>query len=315
MFGVKVGALENGSSENVQSFRRISEIFMLRMSNILLWPDFIFRFTKLGREMNDCLGVLHSFTTNIIQEKKKRYLRGEKEQNCGKRKALLDMLLERHIEAGELGEEDIREEVDTFALAGHETVSTTIIWTLYLIGLHPEIQAKIHEELDRVFGGDFARPISEEDLSQLQYLERVLKETNRLCPAVPLFGRNIPETTEICGQTLPKGTSCIVLTYFLHRDEEVFPNPEKFDPDRFSPEKCLKIPELAYVPFGAGPRNCIGQRFALMEIKTLVSSILRNFTIESLDPRDKILSFIYITLRPSSPIRIRIRPRKNQKSW
>ncbi|GBO42863.1 Cytochrome P450 4c3, partial [Araneus ventricosus] len=116
------------------------------------------------------------------------------------------------------------------------------------------------------------------------------------------------------GQTLPKGTSCIILTYFLHRDEEVFPNPEKFDPDRFSPEKCLKIPELAYVPFGAGPRNCIGQRFALMEIKTLVSAILRNFTIESLDPRDKILSFIYITLRPSSPIRIRIRPRKNQKS-
>ncbi|CAL1276481.1 unnamed protein product [Larinioides sclopetarius] len=314
MFGVKVGALGNDTSEYVQSVRRVLEIFMLRMSKIWLWPDFIFKFTKLGREMNDGLRMLHNFTRNIIQEKKKRFLRGEKDQNDGKRKALLDMLLQRHIEADELDEEDIGEEVDTFALAGHETVSTTIIWALYLIGLNTEIQARIHEELDRVFGENSERPVSEEDLSQLQYLECVLKETNRLCPAVPLFGRNIPETTEICGQTLPKETSCLVLTYFLHRDEEVFPDPERFDPDRFSPENCPKIPEFAYVPFGAGPRNCIGQRFALMEMKTLVSSILRNFTIESLDPRDKIHSFISITLRPSAPIRIKIRPRKKQKS-
>ncbi|CAL1285552.1 unnamed protein product [Larinioides sclopetarius] len=309
MFGVKIEDLGNMSSEYVKSYRRFAQIFMLRFFKLWNWPDCIFKMSKEGKEMMHHLEIFHAFIRKIIQEKKKRYLNDQRDQNIRKRMALLDLLLDKHIERGELNEEDIREEVATFAVGGHETVSTAIGWVLYLIGLHRDVQTKLHEELDKVFGEDTTRPVLKKDLSGLQYLDCVVKETLRLYPSAPIFGRETQEDTNICGHIIPKGTSCVISTYSLHRDEDVFPDPERFDPERFSFENSLKIPEYSYLPFSAGPRSCIGQRFAMMEIKVIISSILRNFSIESLDARDKMKPLIYITLHPSSPIRLRIRPR------
>ncbi|GFQ65074.1 cytochrome P450 4V2, partial [Trichonephila clavata] len=246
----------------------------------------------------------------IIKKKKKQYLSGNKDNEKGSRKSLMDMLLELHFESQELSEEDIREEVNTFVSAGHETVSLGIMWALYLIGLYPDVQAKIQEELDRIFGADLERDVTENDLNELKYLDCVLKETNRVYTITPIIGRHLTEDRDICGYTIPKGSDCFVLIYFLHRDKDVFPDPEKFDPDRFLPENFSKIPECGYIPFSAGSRNCIGQKFAVMEMKTIVSSILRNYSIESLDSRDKVLPIFQTTLQPSIPIRIKIRPRK-----
>ncbi|GFQ78516.1 cytochrome P450 4V2, partial [Trichonephila clavata] len=134
-------------------------------------------------------------------------------------------------------------------------------------------------------------------------------ETQRLYPPVPIIGRRLLEDTNICGYTLPKDSNCLILIEFLHKDKDVFPDPEKFDPDRFLPENSIKIPECGYIPFSAGPRNCIGQKFSIMEMKTIVSFILRNYTIESLDSRDKVLPIAHFTLHPSIPIRIRLRTR------
>ncbi|CAL1285549.1 unnamed protein product [Larinioides sclopetarius] len=315
MFGVRTGESGSDSSQFVESFRRINQMYILRFFKPWIWPDFLFKLSKDGKETIQHTQIIHDFTRNIIQQKKNRYLNDLRHHDSEKHKALLDLLLEKHMETGELSEEDIREEVDTFASAGHETVSISIAWALYLIGLHSEVQMKIHEELDTVFGEDTTRPVTEKDCNNLQYLDCVLKETSRIYPAAPWFGRKTPEdtTTNICGHKIPKGTICIVMTYILHRDEEVFPDPEKFDPERFSPENCIKIPEYAYIPFSAGPRNCIGRRFAMMEMKVIISSILRNFSIESLDARDKVKPFFYITLHSSLPFRIRFRPREFQK--
>ncbi|KAF8797023.1 Cytochrome P450 4V2 like protein [Argiope bruennichi] len=104
-----------------------------------------------------------------------------------------------HMETEELSEEDIWEEVNTFVLAGHETVSSAIVWALYLIGLHCDVQEKIHDELDKVFGEDTKRPVTEKDLNELQYLDCVLKETMRVYPTAHSFGRQMPEDTNICG--------------------------------------------------------------------------------------------------------------------
>ncbi|GFW36027.1 cytochrome P450 4V2 [Trichonephila clavipes] len=249
-----------------------------------------------------------------FNERKKEYLDKSKIDSKAKSKALIDVILKLHFESKELNEEETVKEIVTFILAGFETVAMSMTWALYLIGLRPDIQERIHEELDKVFGEDIDRDATEEDLNQLNYLHCVLMESNRIYPTVPIFGREALKDTVICGYTIPKGASCAVPSYFLHRDENVFPDPEKFDPDRFSPQNSTKIPEGAYVPFSAGPRNCIGQRFAWMEMKTIMSAILRNYTFKSLDSRDKVLPVMKIDLVPSTAIRIRIRPRKITKS-
>ncbi|KAF8782456.1 Cytochrome P450 4c3 like protein [Argiope bruennichi] len=311
--GVSISAQENGESQYVKSVMRASDIVMERMANCWLWTDFIFQFTKTGKEFKHHLQVLHEFTRSIIREKKKRIL-SENHNNQGKRKrmALMDLLLEHHIKTKDLTEEDIREEVDTFAFEGHDTTSMGICWALYLIGLHKDVQEKVREELNQIFGDDTERDVNTDNLKDMKYLDCVLKESQRLFPSVPVIGRQTSEDTTICGYPVPKGWSCVVLVYELHRDESVFPNPEKFDPDRFLPENSLNRHPYAYIPFSAGPRNCIGQKFAQMEQKVIVSTILRHYAIESLDSRDKLIIVPELILRPTGPIRLRIRPNEKQ---
>ncbi|KAF8797236.1 Cytochrome P450 4V2 like protein [Argiope bruennichi] len=137
------------------------------------------------------------------------------------------------------------------------------------------------------------------------------RESNRIYSVVPIFGRQVYEDTEICGYTVPKGSSCMVLNYYLHRDETIFPDPEKFDPDRFLPENAADIPEYGFLPFSAGPRNCIGKVFAMQEMKTILSYILRRFVLQSLDGREKVKPVIHVVLNNSIPVRIRFRNRSN----
>ncbi|GFY67265.1 cytochrome P450 4V2 [Trichonephila inaurata madagascariensis] len=309
MLGTSIGALEKNSAYYITAMNRITDIALSRMLKVWEYPDFIFKLTS-GREEKRHVKVIEDFTKSVIQEKKKQYLSWKKDNDKRKRKAFMDMLLELHFETQELSEEDICEEVNTFVSAGYETVSLTMTWALYLIGLYPDVQAKIHEELDRIFGSDVDRYVTESDLNDLKYLDCVLKETKRVYAVVPIIGRFLREDTDICGYTIPKGSNCFILISSLHKDKEVFPDPEKFDPDRYLPENFAKIPEYAYIPFSAGPRSCIGQKFAVMEMKTVISSILRNYTIESLDSRDKVLPMNQITLHPSMHIRVRINPRR-----
>ncbi|GBN14600.1 Cytochrome P450 4V2 [Araneus ventricosus] len=179
MFGSTISALRNGSSLFKKSIERGEDIFISRLYKPWLWPSFIFWNSKYGKELKQHINLLEQVTDKIVQEKKEKRLRGESETLSGKYKALMDLLLEKHFETQELSEEDIKEEVKTFILAGHETVATSISWALYLIGLHPDVQAKIHEEIDQEFGEDVKRPITEMDLSGMQYLDCVLKTWKR----------------------------------------------------------------------------------------------------------------------------------------
>ncbi|KAF8796531.1 Cytochrome P450 4V2 like protein [Argiope bruennichi] len=312
VFDVKLKTLGNNESKYAKSVKRMSEILLNRIYSFWLWPEVIFWNTPFSKEAKVHLKFMREFTEKVIREKKERYLSLGPETDKGKRQALLDVLLHLHLVDHELTEEDVKHEVDTFALGGHDTAAVTVSWALYLIGLYPDIQAKVDEELDRIFGENIDKDITENDLNDLYYLDCVIKETLRLYPAVPMFGRHVEEDTTICGYTIPKGASCFVLSYFLHRDEDVFPDPEKFDPDRFSPENLIKIPEFAYVPFSAGPRNCIGYRLAMMEIKILLATILKNFTIESLEERHKVLPVMQVALHPSSPVYVKFRPRSKK---
>ncbi|GIY38656.1 cytochrome P450 4V2 [Caerostris darwini] len=289
ILGVKIGALRSEAEEYVHSLHRLSDLLMSRMWKFWQWTDFIFHYLKAYREILQHLRVAHGFSRSIIKERKLRYMIEEMGVVSRRPKCLLDVLLKLHIEDQVLGEEGVRQEVDTFISA---------------------VQEKIHQELDSVLGVDSKGPLSVADLNELTYLDCVLKECNRLYTPVPIIARKVSEETTICGYTIPKRTTFIVAPFFVHRDEDVFPDPEKFDPERFLPENSARIPDCGYIPFVVGPRNCIGRVFGELEVKVLVCHILRNFSLHSLDSRDQVLPIIKLSLQSSQPARIKFRRRQ-----
>ncbi|XP_049271481.1 cytochrome P450 4c3 isoform X2 [Rhipicephalus sanguineus] len=197
----------------------------------------------------------------------------------------------------------------TFTRKGHDTTAMGISWALFLIGHQPVEQQKIHDELDAIFGSDKHRPVTSEDLREMKYLECCIKEAQRLYPSVSFLTRTCEQPFEIGSVTFPAGTVVRVSVYCLHRDEDVFPKPEEFHPERFFPENAKGRHPFAYIPFSAGPRNCIGQKFALSEEKIVIANILRRFKLKSLDQRDQINLVAELVLRPKSGLRIQFTAR------
>nr|XP_042903368.1 cytochrome P450 4V2 [Parasteatoda tepidariorum] len=318
--GVSINAQEEGCNEYVQAVHEIGNVFLIRILRPWLYYDFIFNRTSTGMKLHKSLKIVHNFTRKVIKEKKEELLRQDeldkKNETSSlytkKRTAFLELLLKYHLKDPSFTEEDIREEVDTFMFAGHDTTAMTISFALWLTGLDENVQRLIHEELDDIFMGDNEREITRNDLSRMKYLECVIKETLRLYPPAPLFGREANEAFKIGEYTIEKGTFCLVIPMELHRDTKSFPNPEKFDPERFFPENVVNRHPYAFVPFSAGPRNCIGQRYAIMESKTVLANIFRNFTVISKDARDKVRVLPNIVISNIDPLRLYFSPR-NQR--
>ncbi|KAJ8271753.1 hypothetical protein COCON_G00106120 [Conger conger] len=310
--GKKIYAQSNYDSEYVRCVYRMSDIITRRQRMPWFWSDFIYNILGEGREHSRSLKVLHSFTEKVISERAEHIANTEsdtKGQGTKKRRAFLDMLLNATDENGDkLTYKDIQEEVDTFMFRGHDTTAASMNWALHLIGSHQEVQRKVQQELQDVFGQS-DQPISTEDLKRLRYLECVIKEALRLFPSVPFFGRTICEDCHVNGFMVPKGANAVVMPYALHRDPRYFPDPEEFRPERFLPENSEGRPAYAYIPFSAGLRNCIGQRFAIMEEKVVLASILRNFNIEATQKREDLHPLGELILRPQEGIWIKLEKR------
>ncbi|GIY91170.1 cytochrome P450 4c3 [Caerostris darwini] len=321
--GKKLNAQSNSESPYVKALHQFCHIATERILRPWLWPDFIYYRTKDGKEFKRCLEVMDSFTRQVVAERKAEKLVERRENapnnnesdeeliglKCRRRLALLDLLLDLHLKDGAFTLEDVAEEVDNFMFAGHDTTSSGLSFSLYMLGTHPEIQRKVQQEIDDVLGDDEDRQITLEDIKGLKYLDCVLKETRRLWPPTPFIARDLEEDIIIDGCLIPKGTSCGILIYMLHRDSDVFPNPEVFDPDRFLLQNASGRHPFAYVPFSAGPRNCIGQRFATFEAVTVMATILRKFNVKALDPLDRIHIIDELVLRSEKGIRMTFEPR------
>ena len=171
----------------------------------------------------------------------------------------------------------IREEVDMFMFGGHDSTASALSWTLYLIGRHPEVQKKLHTEIDNA-------PVSEnlsDKIRNMKYLEYVIKESLRLYPPAPFYERFLDKDTRIDGHVLPKGTTRSMDVIGIHTNPEYWDDPLCFNPDRFGDEKFCKRNPYTYLPFSTGPRNYIGQKFAMLEEKIFVYFVLSNFQINS----------------------------------
>lgn len=177
------------------------------------------------------------------------------------------------------------------------------------MGNNFEHQEKVHEELEKVFGNSEI-PASVKELSQLKYLDRVIKETLRIFPSVPTITRVLTEDVKLDNNILSKDENVLIPIIFVHRNPEVWPDPLKFDPDRFLPENSKHRNPYAYVPFSAGPRNCIGQKFALLEEKIVLTAILRKWRIKSVKTIDTIEYGGALTLRPMEEMLIHFTPKK-----
>ncbi|XP_041469495.1 cytochrome P450 4V2-like [Lytechinus variegatus] len=302
--GKRTNAQSDNENEYVQAVSRMTNLVVRRIRNFMLWPDLIYKRTAAGKEHDKTLRVLHTVTEKMIQERLHHIPSNKSETDqsepiTGQRKriAFLDLLLQMHREDPSFTLKDIREEVDTFMFEGHDTTSSAISWALLLIGQHPEIQARLHDEIDEIFGKS-ERPVTSDDISKMSYLNCVVKESLRLIPAVPGIGRDIEDDIIVDGKVVPKGTFIFVNIAGIHHDPEQFPDPARFNPDRFLPENSAKRHPFAFIPFSAGPRNCIGQKFAMMEDKVILINILRKFSIKSLRTLDEAKPGGQIIIKP-----------------
>ncbi|XP_031345431.1 cytochrome P450 4c3-like [Photinus pyralis] len=276
--GVQINAQTDSTSSYVWSVQEMCRIFLERSFSPLKMVNIIYKLTPMYRVQKKVISVLHGFTNSVIRSRKANFTRttlnGGNDEGLLKRVAFLDLLLQYN-----LSDEAIREEVDTFMFEGHDTTASGISFALYCLSKHPSVQLQVVEELQTIFSGDNGREPTYQDLQEMKYLEMVIKESMRLYPPVPGFSRILNENTSFNGAVLPKGLTLTIHAVLLHRNSDIFPDPEQFDPDRFLPENSRSRPPYAYVPFSAGLRNCIGQRFAMLELKATISKILRNFEI------------------------------------
>ena len=171
-------------------------------------------------------------------------------------------------------------------------------------GLDRDIQHRIHEEMDSILGTN--RDVTIDDIKQMHYLEAVIKESLRLRPPVPTIIRAIKEDLNLGKYTIPKGVSLCLLIDSLHQDPDIFAEPLLFKPERFLSEGNSSLNPFAYLPFSAGVRNCIGQKFALIELKIVLAKVLLNYSFESLDPRDRIIEYNAIVSKPKGGLRVRV---------
>jgi cytochrome P450 len=219
------------------------------------------------------------------------------------REDLLAMLLGvREADGNPMSDVQLRDELMTLFLAGHETTAIALSWACYLIAQNPGIEAQLAEELQTVLGDRVPTP---EDLPRLRYTEMVLKEAMRLYPAVWGLGRKAVKDCELGGYRVPAGSNIFILQWRTQRDPRFFPYPEKFDPERWreDPIRSGKIPRYAYFPFGGGPRGCVGAAFAMMEATLLLAMIQQKYYLEIV-PKHPIELFPTVTLRPKHGIRM-----------
>lgn len=259
-----------------------------------------------GSEIEDDAHLKHTLDEAADQERDAN-LNDVGEKN---RLAFLDLMIESRYCGEQITEEEIKEEVDTIMFEGHDTVAAAASFVLCVLGCHPRLQQRVFEEQHDIFG-DVKRAACLADVLQMNYLERVILETLRLYPPVPIIAREVHEDVELASQPLviPAGATVAISPLQLHRRGDLYPNPLKFDPDNFLPEKTQSRNFYSFIPFAAGPRSCVGRKYAMLKLKILLSTILRNYRVRSPVLEDDFKLQGDIILKRADGFRLFIEPR------
>jgi cytochrome P450 len=277
--------LEGDTKEVGEAMAEISEL-----SNLVAFPlvGMLGKFELLGRRRFDrAQARLDATIYRIIEERR---------AHGGDRGDLLSMLMVATDEEDGQGISDrqLRDEVMTLFLAGHDTTANALTWTWHLLSQHPEAEARLHEEVDAALGG--RRP-SIEDMPRLAFVDQVLAESMRLYPPVWIMARKAVEDCAVGGHVIPEGAIVLMSQYLMHRDPRFFDDPEVFFPGRWTAEMKAELPRFAYFPFGGGPRQCLGEHFSWMESVLLIATIARQWRFRRM-PGFEVELHPSIVLRP-----------------
>ncbi|HWB79594.1 MAG TPA: cytochrome P450 [Nannocystaceae bacterium] len=250
-----------------------------------------------SRELRDAMAVVDGRIHELIAERRR---------DRTPRSDLLSRLLNaRDADVdGTMSDKQVRDEVITLFVAGHETTATSLAWCFYLLSRHPQVLERVVAEADAFGDG----PITHFEPEKLALTTRVFKEALRLYPPLVMFPRRTIEAVELCGTQLPPRTLVFVSAYAQHRRADVWPDPDRFSPDRFLPELEALRPKGSYLPFSAGPRFCIGMHFAMMEGPIVLATLLRRHRFE-IDPEREIVEDDFATLRPRGGVPAIVRAR------
>nr|XP_033771935.1 cytochrome P450 4F22-like isoform X4 [Geotrypetes seraphini] len=273
-------------SEYISAIYELSALVMKRELFLPHHFDLIYRFSADGRRFQKACTIVHDFTGGVVQQRREAltklgadaWLKSKK----GKTTDFIDiLLLSKDADGNGLSDEDLRAEVDTFMFEGHDTTASGLSWILYNLAQHPEYQQKCREEIKELMTGKEVEEFDWDDLSQLPFTTMCIKESLRLHPPVTTITRCCTEDLKLPdGKVIPKGITCLISIYGTHHNPTIWPEPEVYNPYRFDPENYQQRSSHAFVPFSAGPRNCIGQNFAMAEMKVVLALTLLRFLVK-----------------------------------
>ncbi|XP_020293989.1 probable cytochrome P450 4aa1 isoform X2 [Pseudomyrmex gracilis] len=305
----------SNDDEDDTPFRKGQVMMLYRFARPWLLIDWIYRLTEAGRSEKRQQKALYEFCLKKMKEKRE-FLRKNavsdnetRKDTCATRKmCLLEYLVEISERNPFFSEQDIIEECCTFMLAGQESVATAVAITLFFLANNPKCQKKCIDELDQIFGNDNRLPTMA-DLKEMNYLDMCIKESLRLYPSVPIFARTVSQDVKIGKYVIPAGCGVFISPYMTHRLSHHFPDPYSFKPERFSPENSKTRHPYAFIPFSAGPRNCIGYKFAMLEMKSVISAVLRKCRLESVTGKEEIIAKFRMTIRAQGGLWVKVRAR------
>uniref|UniRef100_A0A8D8L686 unspecific monooxygenase n=1 Tax=Culex pipiens TaxID=7175 RepID=A0A8D8L686_CULPI len=308
-FGVNVDSLNNPRDPFVQYARKLLRFDFLDpfILSIILFPFLSPFFEVLDITLFPRSSV--KFFTQSVKRMKESRLKDQQMRRVDLLQLMINSQNSKETDAHKaLSDQELVAQSIIFIFAGYETTSSSLSFLAYILATHPDVQQKLQEEIDATFPSK-ALP-SYDALAQMEYLDMVVNEILRLYPIAARLERVCKKDVEIHGVSVPKGTVMMVPVFSIHRDPELWPEPEEFRPERFSKKNKDSINPYTYLPFGTGPRNCIGMRFALMNMKLALVRVLQNFSFKPCKETQTPLKLSSQGLiQPEKPILLKVVPR------
>uniref|UniRef100_A0A182VYA7 Cytochrome P450 n=1 Tax=Anopheles minimus TaxID=112268 RepID=A0A182VYA7_9DIPT len=292
-----------------------------RMFNVLLYSDLLFTLTQRYKEMQELLIKLKRVVEPILYGRREEIVKerldkphSDNEEHYRKPMVFLDQLLNMKRGDEDLSMEEIESHIYTIIAAGSETSANQVAYILLLLAMHPDVQDRVFEEIHSIYG-DSSLNITYETISAQNYLEQVIKEAMRLFPVAPIIGRETIESVQLGDVVVPPGITLLMNIFTLQRNKELWgERADVFDPDRFDPSTydARNHHPFSYIPFGGGPRNCIGYRYGMFSMKIMITQVLKRYVLSTpLSVNDCLKLSFAVTLKTGVGHQICIKRRSN----